>query len=304
MAKITHAGVAPKGLYVPLVTPFHDDESIDYDAYKKIIDYVIDGGMDGLLVGGSTGEYHMMTLEERKELIKKGCKIVNGRVPIVAGTGESTAKATIALTNYAADCGAKWGLVLPPYYQQTTEEGIYEFFKEVAAGSKIGIIVYHTPGATNVEISPSMVRRLALIDNIVAVKETIDETHTSASYMMTYDIPNFCIMEANEPLLIPSYAIGIDAAFSIIFNLLPREMRKMYDLVFKDNDIAAARELNKKLSPLFAMMEEEPYPGPVKAGLDAIGLPGGIVRKPLTQPTAALRKKMKAELKKIGYKVV
>ena len=294
---------APKGLFVPLVTPFHADESIDYDAYKKIIDYVIDGGMDGLLVGGSTGEYHMMSLEERKELIKKGCEITAGRVPIVAGTGETTAKATIALTNYAADCGAKWGLVLPPYYQQTTEEGIYEFFKEVAEGSKIGIIVYHTPGATNVELSPEFIRKLALIDNIVAVKETIDETHTSRSYMLTYDIPNFCIMEANEPLLLPSYAIGIDAAFSIIFNMLPREMRQLYDLIFKKNDLAAARELNKKLSPLYDMMEEEPYPGPVKAGLDALGLPGGIVRKPLTQPSAALRKKMKKELQRIGYKV-
>lgn len=292
-----------KGLYVPLVTPFHADESIDFDAYKVIIDYVIDNGMDGVLVGGSTGEYHMMSLEERKELIKRGCEIVAGRVPVIAGTGESTAKATIALTNYAADCGAKFALVLPPYYQQTTEEGIYEFFQEVAAGSKIGIVVYHTPGATNVELSPQLIRRLAQIDGVAAVKETIDETHTSASYMLTRDIPNFCIMEANEPLLLPSYAIGIDAAFSIIFNLLPREMREMYDLVFKKNDIAAARALNEKCSAIFMMMEEEPYPGPVKAGLDAIGLPGGIVRKPLTKPTDGLRRRMKEELKKLGYDV-
>jgi len=292
-----------KGLYVPLVTPFHADESIDFDGYKKVIDYVIENGMDGVLVGGSTGEYHMMSLEERKELIKRGCEIVAGRVPVIAGTGESTAKATIELTNFAADCGAKWALVLPPYYQQTTEEGIYEFFEEVAAGSRIGIVIYHTPGATNVELSPQLIRRLAQIDGIASVKETIDETHTSQSYMLTYDIPEFCIMEANEPLLLPSYAIGIDAAFSIIFNLIPREMRAMYDLVFKKNDIAAARELNKKLAPICSMMEEEPYPGPVKAGLDAIGLPGGIVRKPLVQPSDDLRQRMRAELKKLGYTV-
>lgn len=292
-----------RGLYVPLVTPFHADESIDYEGYKKVIDYVIDGGMDGVLLGGTTGEYHMMSLEERKELIRRGCEIVNGRVKVIAGTGMTTAKATIELTNYAADCGAQWALVLPPYYHFTTEDGIYEFFKEVAEGSKIGIIIYHTPGSTNVELSPELIRKLAQIDGIAAVKETIDETHTSDTYMATRDIPDFCVMEANEPLLLPSYAIGIDAAFSIIFNLLPREMREMYDLIFQKNDLAAARKLNEKLYPIFHMMESEPYPGPVKAGLDAIGLPGGIVRKPLVQPSDGLRASMKEELKKLGYDV-
>lgn len=292
-----------RGLYVPLVTPFHADESIDFEGYKKVIDYVIEGGMDGVLVGGTTGEYHMMSLEERKELIRRGCEIVDGRVNVIAGTGMNTAKATIELTNFAADCGAKWALVLPPYYHQTTEAGIYEFFKEVAEGSRIGIVIYHTPGSTNVELSPELLRELAKLDGIAAVKETIDETHTSDTYMATRDIPNFCVMEANEPLLLPSYAIGIDAAFSIIFNLLPREMREMYDLVFKKNDLAAARVLNEKLAPIFHMMEAEPYPGPVKAGLDAIGLPGGIVRKPLTQPSDGLRAAMKEELKKLGYHV-
>ena len=291
------------GLYVPLVTPFHGDESIDFEGYRKVIDHVIAGGMDGVLVGGTTGEYHMMSLEERKELIKKGCEIVNGRVHVMAGTGMNTAKATIELTNYAAACGAEYALVLPPYYHQTTEEGIYEFFQDVAEGTDIGIVVYHTPGATNVELSPELIARIARIDGIAAVKETIDETHTSQTYMLTKDIPGFCVMEANEPLLLPSYAIGIDAAFSIIFNLLPREMREMYDLVFKKNDIAAARELNKKYAPIFSLMEEEPYPGPVKAGLDAIGLPGGIVRKPLVQPTDAMRAKMREELQKLGYSV-
>lgn len=292
-----------RGLYVPLVTPFNADESIDYEGYKKVIDYVIDGGMDGVLIGGTTGEYHMMSVEERRELIKKGCEIVDGRVDVIAGTGMNTAKATIEMTNYAADCGAKWALVLPPYYHQTTEAGIYEFFREVAEGSKIGIIIYHTPGATNVELSPELIRELAKIDGIASVKETIDETHTSDTYMATRDIPDFCVMEANEPLLLPSYAIGIDAAFSIIFNLLPREMREMYDLVFKKNDLAAARALNQKLYPIFHLMEAEPYPGPVKAGLDAIGLPGGIVRKPLVQPTDGLRAAMREELKKLGYAV-
>ena len=102
------SGKAPKGLFVPLVTPFHADESIDYEGYKRVIDYVIEGGMDGVLVGGTTGEYHMMSVEERKELIKKGCEIVGGRVHVMAGTGMNTAKATIELTNYAAGRNTRW----------------------------------------------------------------------------------------------------------------------------------------------------------------------------------------------------
>ena len=184
------SGKAPKGLFVPLVTPFHADESIDYEGYKRVIDYVIEGGMDGVLVGGTTGEYHMMSVEERKELIKKGCEIVGGRVHVMAGTGMNTAKATIELTNYAAECGAEYALVLPPYYHQTTEEGIYEFFREIAAGSKIGIVIYHTPGATNVELSVPLIRRLdepsmglapILVEQIFSI---IQDLHRSGSTIL------------------------------------------------------------------------------------------------------------------------
>lgn len=293
----------PEGVMVPLVTPFFEDESIDFDSYKKIIDYTIEGGMHGILVGGSTGEYHMMSLEERKELIKKGCEFAAGRVPVVAGTGEYTAKETIELTNYAEECGATWALVLPPYYQKTSEEGIYEFFKEISDNVNIGIIIYHNPGATAVELSPEFLVRLAKLEKIVAVKDTTDERHTCQTIAATRGIENFTVMEAEEHLLLPTYSVGGKAAFSILFNLLPKEMRKMYDLAVVENDFKAAIELNAKLAPFYDLMEAEPYPGPVKAGLDCLGLPGGIVRKPLTQPSDELRATMKKLLSELGYEV-
>lgn len=293
----------PEGVMVPLVTPFFEDESIDFDSYKKIIDYTIEGGMQGILVGGSTGEYHMMTLEERKELIKKGCEFAAGRVPVMAGTGEYTAKETIELTNYAADCGATWALVLPPYYQQTSEEGIYEFFKEIGEKSKIGIVIYHNPGATNVELSPDFIVKLAQLEGIVGIKDTTDERHTCQTIAKTKDIEGFTVMEAEEHLLLPTYSVGGKAAFSILFNLLPKEMRTLYDLAVVKNDFKAASELNAKLTPFYDLMEAEPYPGPVKAGLDCLGLPGGIVRKPLTQPSDELRATMKSLLADLGYNV-
>lgn len=293
----------PIGLYVPLITPFHEDESIDFEGYKKIIDYCIDGGLHGILTGGSTGEYHLMTLEERKSVIKAGCEFAAGRVSVMAGTGEYTARETIELTNFAANCGADYGLVVPPYYQKTSEEGIYQFFKEIAEGSKIGIMIYHNPGATAVEMSPELIRRIGELDNIIGVKDTTDERHTCQTITATRDLKDFVVMEAEEHLLLPTFSVGGKSAFSILFNLLPKEMRQMYDLAVEQNDFAAAAELNAKLTPFYDLMEAEPYPGPVKAGLDALGLPGGIVRKPLTQPSDEIRAKMKQELEKIGYTV-
>lgn len=293
----------PHGLYVPLVTPFHADESVDYEGYRKIIDNCIEGGMDGLLIAGSTGEFYLMTNEERKELIRKGCEIINGRVEVICGTSQSTAKETIKMTNFAAECGADYALIIPPYYQLTTEEEIYGYFKEISDHINIGIIIYHTPGNTTVELSPEFIRRLGQLEHVVAVKETTDGIHTANTYMATYDLPDFCVMEANEPKLLTSFALGIESAFSIVFNVIPKDMKELYDLCMK-GDFATARELNKKYSPLYDLMEAEPYPGPIKAALNAVGLPGGIVRKPLPQPSEQMKKDVAKVMSDLGYKTI
>jgi len=294
----------PKGIYVPLITPFNDDESIDFPSYKKVIDFVIENGVHGLLVGGTTGEYHVMSLEERKSLIKAGCEYAAGRVPVMAGVGCFTAKETIELANYAAECGAEFGLVLPPYYHHTSDEGVIAFFKEVAANSKVGIVIYNYPGATNVDMPPEMIYELSLEDNIVSVKESADFGHLCKVITLTKDNDNFTVFTGEEHFILPTFAIGGHGAFGILINLLPKEIVELYNLIMK-NDINAARELNSKISGIYGLMEMEgnPYPGPVKAGMDMIGIKGGKVRKPLTQPTDELKAKMKEQLIKIGYSV-
>ncbi|WP_227937648.1 4-hydroxy-tetrahydrodipicolinate synthase [Alkalihalobacillus deserti] len=297
--------IIPKGLVVPLITPFHDDETIDFQAYKKVIDFQIESGIHGLLVGGTTGEYHVMSLEERKALIKAGCEYAAGRVPVMAGVGCSTAKETIELANYAADCGAKWGLVLPPYYHKTSNEGILEFYKEVAAKSNVGIVIYNYPGATNVSISPEMIYELSQEENIVSVKESADFGHLCEVVALTKDVENFSVFTGEEHFILPTFTIGGQGAFGILINLLPKEMVKLYELVAEKNDFKAARELNHKLSGIYGLMEAEgnPYPGPVKAGLDMIGIKGGKVRKPLTQPNDEIKAMIKEQLIKLGYEV-
>lgn len=296
---------APKGIFVPLITPFHDDESIDFQSYKKVIDFQVENGVHGLLVGGTTGEYHVMSLEERKSLIKAGCEYAAGRVPVMAGVGCSTAQETIELANYAAECGAKWGLALPPYYHKTSEEGILEFFKEIAAKSNVGIVIYNYPGATGVTISPEMIYELSQEENIVSVKESADFGHLCEVVALTKDVENFTVFTGEEHFILPTFSIGGQGAFGILVNLLPKELVEIYELVVEKGDVNAARDLNRKLSSIYGLMEAEgnPYPGPVKAGMDLIGIKGGKVRKPLTQPTDEMKKQLKEELTKLGYEV-
>lgn len=295
---------APKGIFVPLITPFNEDETIDFPAYKKVIDHVIEGGVHGLLVGGTTGEYHVMSAEERKSLIKAGCEYAAGRVPVMAGVGCFTAKDTIELANYAAECGAEYGLVLPPYYHHTSDEGIVAFYKEIAAKSKVGIVIYDYPGATSVDLPPEMIYELSQEKNIVCVKESADFGHLCQVVALTKNVDNFTVFTGEEHFILPTFSIGGQGAFGILINLLPKEIVTIYNLAMK-NDMAAARALNSKISGFYGLMEAEgnPYPGPVKAGLDLIGLKGGKLRKPLTQPTAEMRAKMKEQLIKLGYSV-
>ncbi|WP_326975512.1 4-hydroxy-tetrahydrodipicolinate synthase [Caproicibacter sp. BJN0012] len=295
---------APKGIFVPLITTFNDDESIDFPSYKKIIDHVITNGVHGLLVGGTTGEYHVMTKEERKSLIKAGCEYAAGRVPVMAGVGCFTAKDTIELANYAADQGAVYGLVPPPYYHQTSERGIVEFYKEIAAKSRVGIVIYYYPSATAVDLSPELIYELSQVDNIVCVKESGEFGHLCKTLALTKDVDNFSVFTGDEHFILPTLAIGGDGAFGILVNLLPKEVSQLYELAKKE-DYKAARELNRKMMGIYDLMEVpgNPYPGSTKAGLDMIGIKGGKLRKPLTDATDEVKAKIRQELINLGYSV-
>lgn len=293
---------APKGIYCPVITPFLEDESIDFPSYKNMIDFLIENGVHGLLIGGTTGEYHVMSTEERKSLIKAGCDNAAGRVPVMAGVGCFTAKDTIELANYAAECGALFGLVLPPYYHHTCQEGVIDYFKEVALNSKVGIVIYNYPGATSVDMPPEMIYELSKEENIVSVKESADFGHLCQVAALTRDVENFTVFTGEEHFILPTFAVGGQGAFGILVNLLPKEIVTMYNLIMK-NDLAAARALNSDMTGIYGLMEAEgsPYPGPVKVGLEMIGMTAGKVRKPLTMPTEDLRAKMKEQLIKLGY---
>ncbi|WP_339237834.1 dihydrodipicolinate synthase family protein [Oceanobacillus sp. FSL W7-1281] len=177
----------PTGMIPAMPTPFNEDGSINFSAYQGLINHLVDGGVHCLLAGGSTGEYSLMSLEERKSLLKAAVEYAGGRVPVMAGTSAHREEETLELTKYAAEVGADCALVVTPYYMTTSEEGMKAYYKKLAAEAGIGIVIYHYPAATNVELSPEFIAELSEEEGIVAVKNTTDQEHTCKVIALTKD---------------------------------------------------------------------------------------------------------------------
>ncbi|WP_040982616.1 4-hydroxy-tetrahydrodipicolinate synthase [Oceanobacillus jeddahense] len=293
----------PTGMIPAMPTPFNEDGSINFSAYQGLINHLVDGGVHCLLAGGSTGEYSLMSLEERKSLLKAAVEYAGGRVPIMAGTSAHREEETLELTKYAAEVGADCALVVTPYYMTTSEEGLKAYYKKLAAKAGIGIVIYHYPAATNVELSPEFIAELSEEEGIVAVKNTTDQEHTCKVIALTKDNDDFTVLTGFEHLILPTLSVGGHGATGIIHNLVPKEIVEMYELFTKEKDIDGALAINQRLLPLYDYVEAEPVPGPVKAGLDIIGLEGGTVRKPLVPASDELKEKMSKTLKELGYEV-
>lgn len=293
----------PIGMIPAMPTPLNEDESINFSGYEKLINHLIDGGVHCLLAGGSTGEYSMMSTEERKEVLKAAVDYADGRVPIMAGTSEHRLNETIELTKYAEEIGADCALIITPYYMQTSEEGIKNYYEQVAKATNIGIVIYHYPGATNVTLTPEFIAELSEIEGIVGVKNTTDQEHTCKVIALTKDNEGFSVLTGSEHLILPTLAAGGDGATGIIHNLVPDQIVEMYDLFKNKKDIDGALKINQRLLPLYDYVEAEPVPGPIKAGLDLIGLEGGNVRDPLVEASNELKEKMRETLNRLDYKL-
>lgn len=285
-----------KGMIAAMPTPFHADESIDTEGIKKLVEHLVKGGIHGILAGGSTGEYSLMTMEERKLLIKTTCEAAAGKVYVIAGCSCSRTKDTVEMARYAKSVGADFALVLPPYYMKTSEEGMKAYFREIGESADIGVVIYHYPAATAVELSPEFIIELSQLPNIVGVKDTAEMEHTSKLIALKGD--GFSVINGCEHLIMGTLASGAEGTMGIIHNLVPERMRKIYDSM-QANDVKAASEINRELLELYSMMEDEPYPGPIKAALSMLGLPGGIPRKPIVPPSDEMKKRLEISLKKL-----
>lgn len=269
------------GSLVAIVTPFKNSR-IDEDAFKKLIDFQIDNGTHGIVPCGTTGESPTLSHEEHEYVIELTVKAVKKRVPVVAGTGSNSTKEAIRLTRFAEQIGADAALLVVPYYNKPTQEGLYLHFKQIASQVSIPIILYNIPGRSGVNMNPETIFRLARdCKNIIGVKEASGSL-VQASKILSLCGMDFLLYSGEDALNFPLLAIGARGFITVTANVAPRDVADLYEH-FARGDFEKARELHYKLLPLNEALFLETNPIPVKAALSMMDKITYEYRYPLCQ---------------------
>lgn len=286
-----------KGSYVAIVTPFKDGE-IDEQALRNLVEYQIARGTDGIVPCGTSGESATLSHEEHCKVIDIVIDQTKKRVPVVAGAGSNSTHETVFLTEHAKKAGADGALLITPYYNKPSQEGLYQHYKYVAERVDIPIIMYNVPGRTACNMLPDTVIKLSRIPNIVSIKEASGSMDQAAAIISGTD-ENFGLLAGEDSLIYPLLCIGSDGVISASVNACPAQVAEMYD-AFVAGDRLRALELHFQLLPLFNSFFMETNPTPVKKALELMGLVGPEIRLPLVEMTEASTEKMKAVMKEVG----
>ncbi|MEQ3551051.1 4-hydroxy-tetrahydrodipicolinate synthase [Pseudonocardia nematodicida] len=282
-----------RGSIAPLVTPFHDDGTIDHATLRRLIDQHVERGSHGISVTGTTGEPGALTLDERLEMIDVAAEALDRRLPFVPGTGTHQLPDTIAITRRAAEAGADAALVIVPYYARPTQEGLYAWYSAVAEAVDIPIVMYNIPSRTGVELAPETVGRLYRdVPNIIGMKEASPD-FAHANFVLRETGPDFLLYSGLEALCFPILAIGGAGFISVTANLVPTEIARMYDAV-ADGKWDEARELHYRLLDLNDVVLTETNPTAVKWLMSQVGTIGPALRAPLVPLSAAGQQKVRA----------
>jgi 4-hydroxy-tetrahydrodipicolinate synthase len=288
-----------KGAIVAIVTPYKDGK-VDEEALRQLIDFQIANGTDGIVPCGTTGESTTLSHEEHDKVIEITIDAVKKRVPVIAGTGSNSTAEALRLTQHAYKAGADGALIVCPYYNRPTQEGLYQHFKTIAESVPIPIVPYNIPGRTGVNLLPPMVAKLAKIKNIVGIKEA------SGSIKQMSDVielcpDNFAVLSGDDNFTLPLLAMGGAGVISVISNVVPADMAGLVD-AFIAGDINKAKLLHHKMAPLMEALFVEVNPIPVKAALAMMGKIKEEYRLPLCKMADANREKLKKAM--ADYKLI
>lgn len=286
-----------KGCATAIVTPFNENDKINFDEFRRLVNFQIDNGVNAIVVCGTTGEASTLSKEEKQALIEYCVKIVNKRVPVIAGVGSNNTKAVIENEKIAEKVGVNGLLVVTPYYNKTTQKGLIEHFNVVAENTNLPIILYNVPSRTGVNIELNTYLELSKIKNIVATKEA------SGDISKILKIRNICkdnlnIYSGNDDQIIPILSLGGIGAISVISNIMPKYTSDMIKKYF-DKEIEDASQMQIQVASLIGNLFKEVNPIPIKAALGILGFKCGIPRMPLIECSDEL----KNELRKQFYKV-
>ncbi len=285
------------GSMVAIVTPFKKGR-IDEEAYGALIDFHLRAGTHGIVPCGTTGESATLTHEEHRRVIELTVKMVGGRVPVLAGTGSNSTEEAIELTRHAKSSGVSGALLITPYYNKPTQEGLFQHYKAIAKAVDLPLVLYNIPGRTGVNMAPATVARLTAFDNIVGIKEG------TGSLQQVSDLIQLCgdrlaVLSGDDFTALPTMAVGGAGVISVTANIVPSEMAQMVDAA-KRGDFTNAGKLHHKLYPLHEVLFLETNPIPVKAALSLLGKCSDEVRLPLCRLSAENLNKLKKAMKAYG----
>ena len=293
MAVFTGAGVA-------IVTPFKENGEVNYEEFAKQIELQIAGETDAIIVCGTTGEASTLSHEEHLDVIRYCIKVVNGRIPVVAGTGSNCTETAVYLSQEAEKAGADALLVVTPYYNKATQKGLYDHFKIVADSVKIPVILYNIPGRTGgVNILPETVVRLCTeVENIVGVKDATGNISQVAKMMALAD-GKVDLYSGNDDQIVPILSLGGKGVISVLSNVAPKQTHDICAKYF-EGDVEGSRKIQLDAIELIDALFCEVNPIPVKKALNLMGLNAGPLRRPLTEMEDANAQKLAKAMKGFG----
>lgn len=287
-----------QGSLVAIVTPMQDDGELDLDAFRKLIDWHIREGTDGIVVVGTTGESPTVDVEEHTLIIKTAVGHVAGRVPVIAGTGANSTREAIELSDYAKKVGADMSLSVVPYYNKPTQEGLYRHFRAIAEAVDIPQIVYNVPGRTVADLANDTLLRLAQIPNVVGIKDATANLERGAD-LLRRKPRDFMVFSGDDATGLALMLLGGHGVISVTANAAPRLMHEMCAAARAGN-IGVARETNNRLLGLHRNLFCEANPIPVKWVVQQMGLIKGGIRLPLTALSPGFHEQVREAMRQAG----
>lgn len=268
-------------LITAIITPFNENDEIDYDSLQELTDYLIEAGSTGFVIGGTTGETPTLSHAEKIELYTKFAQIVAGRAVVIAGVGSNNTKETIAFTNEVAEIsGIDYGLAVVPPYNKPNQRGMIAHFSAINKESKLPIIIYNIPGRTGVKMTQETIVELSHLKNIKGIKQcaSLEELE----YIIDHKDPDFQVYTGEDAQALTARLLGANGVISVAEHIYPKQMRQMYDALYAGNYSEAGR-LQRWLTPRMAALFMYPSPSPVKAVLNAQGFKVGGTRLPIVE---------------------
>lgn len=287
-----------KGSMTALITPFAADGSVDETAFQEFVAWQIAEGTDGVIPVGTTGESPTLTHDEHKRVVELCIEVAKGKIPVIAGTGSNSTHETIDFTRHAEKAGADAALLVTPYYNKPTQEGLYQHYKAVHDATDIPLVIYNIPGRSVVDMSVDTMKRLAELPRIVGVKDATADLSRPLRTRVQIG-PDFCQLSGEDATIVAFLAQGGHGCISVTSNVAPGLCAKLHD-AWQAGDMATVYALRDKLLPLHDAMFGETSPGPVKYAASLLGKCLPTLRLPMVLPSQANQDRVRQAMEQVG----